>query len=338
MTTRSLASIELNDAPPIPGLRFRAYCGDDDLPALVELMNAAEIADGTFEIISVGTLANLLANRNDFDPRRDLVLAELDGRLVAGSERLRTIRDAVRVYDTFGWVHPEHRRRGLGRALLGHAEAAQRERAADEARAGDERPAELGSWSLETAPGNSALLAGAGYLPVRWFFEMLRPTLDDLPPIRLPDGLELRPVTPERAREVLLADFEAFQDHWGARESTEADIRRVLGDPETDLSLWQVAWDGDAIAGSVLPAIFRDDNAAMGVERGWLDRVSVRRPWRRRGLARALMVAALAELRRRGMTEAMLGVDAENPTGALGLYEGLGFRPERRSAAYRKPL
>jgi mycothiol synthase len=338
MTAGSLDPIDIREAPPIAGLRFRSYRGDDDLPALVELMNTVEIADGTFEIISVATLANQLANRNDFDPRRDLVLAEIEGRLVACSEHLRSIRDGARVFDSFGWVHPELRRRGLGRALLGQAEAQQRQRAADETRAGDDRPAAHGSWSLETAAGNTALLAGAGYVPVRWFFEMLRPTLDDLPRIELPDGLELRPATPDRAREILLADFEAFQDHWGARESTEADVRHVLGDPETDLSLWQVAWDGDAIAGSVLPAIFRDDNAAMGIERGWLDRVSVRRPWRRRGLARALMVAAMAELRRREMTQAMLGVDAENPTGALGLYEGLGFRAQRRSAAYRKPL
>jgi len=38
-----------------------------------------------------------------------------------------------------------------------------------------------------------------------------------------------------------------------------------------------------------------------------------------------------------GMTEAMLGVDAENPTGALGLYEGLGFSVDQRSSAWRLP-
>ena len=59
------------------------------------------------------------------------------------------------------------------------------------------------------------------------------------------------------------------------------------------------------------------------MERGWLDQVSVRRPWRRRGVAHALIAAALRELSGRGLQRAVLGVDAHNPNGALGLYEGL---------------
>jgi mycothiol synthase len=74
------------------------------------------------------------------------------------------------------------------------------------------------------------------------------------------------------------------------------------------------------------------------VKRAWLESVFTRRPWRRRGLARALIGATLVELRERGIEEAMLGVDAENPTGALALYEGLGFEIKVRSRRYRKPL
>jgi mycothiol synthase len=332
------ATIEILGAPPIAGLTFRRYRGASDIPALVELMTAVEIADGTFEIVTVETIANLYANRNDFDPERHLLLAEIDGRLVAYAEQLRSIRDGDRMYDTFGWVHPDQRRRGLGRAMLDHGEARQRERAAAEEASGETRPAQLGSWSTETATGNVALLERAGYVPVRWFFEMLRDDLRDIPADSLPDGLEIRPVPAERARDVLLADFEAFQDHWGAVEHTEADIRQILNDPETDVSLWQVAWSGHEIAGSVQPVIYPTDNAAQGIQRGWLDRVSVRRPWRRRGVARALMTVAMIALRDRGMESVKLGVDAENPTGALGLYESLGFRIDRRSAAYRKPL
>ena len=65
---------------------------------------------------------------------------------------------------------------------------------------------------------------------------------------------------------------------------TDTDVRRVLGDPNTDVSMWQVAWSGDAVVGSVQPAIYPADNEAAGIRRGWLDRVSVRRPWRRRGV------------------------------------------------------
>jgi ribosomal protein S18 acetylase RimI-like enzyme len=288
--------------------------------------------------MTVEALDNWLANRDDFEPARDLLLAEIGGRVVAVAEQLRSIRDGVRIYDTFGWVHPDWRRRGLGRAMLRHGEARLRERAVAEEAAGETRPALLGSWSLDDAIGNRTLLGSEGYRPVRWFVEMTRPDLDDIPRLGLPAGLELRPVHEDRARDVLIADSEAFQDHWGARQMSEADVRRILGEPDTDLTLWQVAWAGDEVAGSVLPMIFPANNEASGIRRGWLDRVSVRRPWRRRGVAAALMAAALEALRERGMEVASLGVDADNPSGALGLYERLGFRVDRRSAAYRKAL
>jgi ribosomal protein S18 acetylase RimI-like enzyme len=222
--------------------------------------------------------------------------------------------------------------------MLAYGESRLRARSAAEEAAGESRPAELGSWSSEVQIGAIALLEGAGYTPIRWFFEMVRPDLADIPDVSLPGDLELRPVAADQAHAVVLADFDAFQDHWGAIEHTEADVRRLLDDPDTDISMWQVAWSGDEIVGSVQPTIFATDNAAQGILRGWLTRVSVRRPWRRRGVAKALMTAAMIELRRRGMESAALGVDAQNPSGALGLYEGLGFRIHRRGAAYRKPL
>ena len=107
---------------------------------------------------------------------------------------------------------------------------------------------------------------------------------------------------------------------------------------ELDTSLWVVAWDGDEIAGVVQNWIWPTENAQLGVQRGWLEHISVRRPWRRRGLARAITAESLRLLRDRGMTDAMLGVDADNPNGALGLYEGLGFAVDKQSAAYRRAL
>jgi mycothiol synthase len=84
--------------------------------------------------------------------------------------------------------------------------------------------------------------------------------------------------------------------------------------------------------------IYPDDNETFGRLRGWLDSVFVRRAWRRRGLGAALVARALVRLREAGMDEAMLGVDSDNPSGALGLYERAGFVVHRRSAAYRKPM
>ena len=82
--------------------------------------------------------------------------------------------------------------------------------------------------------------------------------------------------------------------------------------------------------------IWTEENETLGVRRGWLERVSVRRPWRRRGLARAMTTASLARLRDAGMTEGMLGVDAGNSNGAVALYEGVGFEVDRTEFAYRR--
>ena len=152
----------------------------------------------------------------------------------------------------------------------------------------------------------------------------------------MPDGFELRPVTPDQHEAIWRANREAFRDHWGGSDESIEVMQRILGDPDTDTSLWLIAWDGDEIAGGVWNEIRATENETLGVRRGWLDSVFTRRPWRRRGLAAALIGRSLALLRERGMTSAMLGVDADNPTGALGLYEAAGFEIHDRFVAVRK--
>jgi ribosomal protein S18 acetylase RimI-like enzyme len=70
--------------------------------------------------------------------------------------------------------------------------------------------------------------------------------------------------------------------------------------------------------------------------RGYTEGISVRRPWRRRGLARALLTRSLLMFQEMGFEEAALGVDGQNPNGALQLYESVGFQVRRRELVYRK--
>ncbi len=142
----------------------------------------------------------------------------------------------------------------------------------------------------------------------------------------------------DQLRQLWDADVEAFRDHWGGFDASESRFVEWQGDPKFDPSLFVVAWDGDEIAGGVLNEINVTENEAFGRQRGWLASVFVRRPWRRRGLARAVVARSLVVLRDRGMTSAGLGVDADNPTGALRLYEDAGFEVEDRSTAFRKPM
>jgi len=108
--------------------------------------------------------------------------------------------------------------------------------------------------------------------------------------------------------------------------------------PNIDTALWRVAWAGEEVAGSVMTFVWPDENEQLGLNRGWLEHISVRRPWRKQGLATALITDAMRGLRDLGIDEAILGVDAKNPTGALQLYESLGFRRHRTGLSYRKAM
>ena len=230
---------------------------------------------------------------------------------------------------------PAFRRRGIGRALFRENVRRSAERAALEP---DGTAVVLESFVEDVETGHKAILAAAGFEPVRHFFLMRVDDLGDVRDAPLPDGLELRPVTPEHHRAIFDAEAEAFKDHWGHREQTDDLFRTMFAPAELDTGLWAVAWDGDEIAGVVQAWIWPEENEKLGVRRGWLERISVRRAWRRRGLGRALTAVALRNLHDAGMEDAMLGVDSENPTGALGLYEGLGFKVYSRAAAHRRPL
>jgi ribosomal protein S18 acetylase RimI-like enzyme len=156
----------------------------------------------------------------------------------------------------------------------------------------------------------------------------------------LPAGVVLRPVQPAHMRAIWDANEEAFRDHWGSKPHTEDDYQGWLNTPNLDTSLWRVAGDTDTdqVAGVAINMIDAAVNTEFNRQSGYVDDLSVRRPWRKRGLGRALLVDSLHGFKARGMTSAGLGVDAENPSGALGLYESVGFRQHDHSMAYRKEL
>lgn len=327
-------AIRLPDSPDIPGLRYRHPRLPDDWAAIAELQTAAFSADGLDEVSTADDLAVSWGNGDGLDPERDMLLAEVDGRMVGLVATRLMPRDDALALESWGSVHPDVRRRGLGTALHRWGRIHLARRAAEDPRPGER---EFRTWAMESERGDLALFEAEGYRRIRFGFEMRRTLTGALPVHELPDGLELRPVTPDQHRALFAAEDEAFRDHWGHHPFTDGDFVATFEHPDTDTSLWRVAWEGDEVAGVVNVAVYREENAQLGVSRGWLNRVSVRRRWRGRGLARALCAAAFVALREQNIEEAWLGVDGSNPTGALKLYEGLGFTVVRRWFAFARP-
>jgi mycothiol synthase len=321
------------DAPAIRGLRFRSFDPDRDYPSLAALIGAVHVADGVDWIPSAENLRIDYAHTPEFDPRRDVVLAEIDDELVGAAEVSVRERAGSAVHHVNGWVRMDHRRRGLGRALLRWTERRAIEVAAVDGRSG---PRQLDAWLDETNLGVQALFEQEGYAVTRFGYQMVRDLAEPIPATVLPAGIEIRPVREADHRRIWDADAEAFRDQWDAAVRTEEDYLGWYASPELDTSLWRIGWDGDDIAGVVMTFVFAEENERLGLSRGWLEHVSVRRPWRRRGLASALMTDAMRGLAERGIREAALGVDAENVSGALRVYEALGFRRDKTDTLRRK--
>jgi mycothiol synthase len=323
---------------PTERLRMRPYAGDSDLRVIVDLFNRGLELDGVPHRWQLSDAETYYRNPSEsFDAARDVTIAELDGRIVGFSERawVDTTLDGFREYRNDGGVLPELRRQGIGTQILRDSI----QRSLELARShGIDRPRILGSWSKERQTGKAALLESFGFEPARWFFDMERDLSQPIPEVDLPGEIEVREVTAAQLRRIWDADVEAFIDHWGGFDASEQNFKRYISDPNFDPTLWVIAWEGDEIAGGVINAIEKEENEMLGVKRGWLHSVFTRRPWRKRGLANALIARSLVKIRDCGMDTGILGVDADNPTGALGLYERNGFVVVERSTAWRKPL
>jgi ribosomal protein S18 acetylase RimI-like enzyme len=321
----------------IRDLAIRSYRGEGDLPAMHRVYVAVHEAQGLDEVTTLDDMRRNYATLVNCDPERDILLAEVDGELVAYARTFwQDLVDGGRTYENFGFVHPDWRRRGIGTELHRRNEARLREVAAGHP---DVTPKWLSSEGADTDAGNVALLERDGYEPARRFYDMVAPSLAKIEAPPMPDGLEIRPVTRDQYRPVWEAAAEAFRDHWGEAEWAEADWERFVADPDNeDPRFWRVGWEGDQIAGSVMTTVPVEENERHGRARVYVSQVSVRRPWRRRGLARALLASSLVGAREAGFTSASLGVDTDSPTGATDLYRSLGFEPERTFTSWRKAL
>lgn len=329
MHTATNSSVVLAEALPIPGLTASRVHRTADLVGIAAVMNASLAADRNGERLTPELLTHAYAHPVNWDPQEDALYlkaaatpvgyAYTEWREGGGSDCLH-------------WIHlylpPEWRGQGLERAMHSHME----HRAQQVAAAGPPGARHLFDTMVpETWPARAEMLLARGYTAARYFYEMQRSLEGNLPAVDPPAGLEFRPALPAHYRAIWEADVETDRDSWGYVEPTEESYRAWVESPDLDPSLWRVAWDGDQVAGAAI-------NVRHEGDWGETDDLFVRRPWRRQGLGRALLADSLRLFKARGLITAGLGVDADNLSGALRLYESLGYRVYQSVVLYRKTM
>lgn len=309
-----------------PNLLLRAYRGPEDHPAMSAVAAAVRGFNGDAELGTVADLDNHYAHLEHADLPRDCVLVEIGGKVVAyGRASWNALASGEGQVDGILNIDPAHRGVGIEELLVNHAVRRASEIISARGKA-------VRTRIILFVTGNDAHQArvaeARGFVIVRSGAQLIRPSLDEIPELPLPPGFEIRPIDPDdRAmhRRVFDADARAFADSYGQQAPTDTEFDEFVHFPTFNPRLWRVAFQGGEIAGQVL-SYMSEEPAPDGSLVGWTEAISVQPEFRRRGLARALLVASLRAVRDAGATAAGLGVDLQNPNQARELYESLGFR------------
>lgn len=232
-----------------------------------------------------------------------------------------------------GGVRPSHRGKQLGRHLLAWQEA----RALQQFSESDKPlPAWMVLWSFRTTGDAVRLATRRGFHIARYFVELRRDLTEPIAQGHL-EGFDIVPFDASWSEAVRLARNDAFRDHWGSQPRNEEDwnetVTRSTFRPE--LSFLAIAPDGE-VAGFVLSEVNEEDFEPQGFTSAYIDLVGVPRAYRGHGIAAALLTRTLEAIAAAGLEKAVLDVDAENPTGALGLYTSVGFAEASRSVQLNK--
>lgn len=286
----------------------------DDYGTIVELLRADE--ESVYRRpsqIAVGDVREWLSRT---DHAQDSWLYEEDGTLCAVGWFDQIADEDVAF--AVGIVHPDWKGRGLGTELIDRSEGRARQ-------CGKQR---LHQFALAPDDAAGRLLRSRGYAEVRRFYEMAI-ELEAAPEV--PDmGIET--LDPAEVRTFHAALEEAFQDHWEHHgQSFEEWWTRHSANPNLDLSLWFLIRERGEMA-----AVVRNEENRNGG--GYVAAIGVRRPWRGKGYAKALLLHTFREFWDRGFRRVTLGVDAQNPTGATELYERVGMHVEQENLVFEKAL
>ncbi|MCW5876963.1 MAG: GNAT family N-acetyltransferase [Anaerolineales bacterium] len=308
----------------------------DEVHAVADFHNECSCLLDAKDEVTTAEMANFWQTP-DISREDDLRIAIApDGQILGYAEALVYGEPAAHPY-IFLRVHPQHMDGGVTEALLDWAIARCQSVL-------DIVPAELrvsiGMHQPSTDTATADVLRSRGFGVIRHSFLMGIDLEAEPPAPEWPGGVELRPFDPKQyAPDVYRAVVDAFRDHFGFHEEPfESGFPRwqhmMIEEEAFDRDLWFIAWDGEEVAGVALCKEMARDGGKIG----WVEDLGVRRPWRKRGLGKALLLHSFAAFYGRGLRHAGLYVDASNLTGALRLYEAAGMRMLRQLDRYEREL
>ena len=336
--SRSLADVKI-DFPA--GYTSRGYGGPTDHAAMAAVLTAFHLSGGDGELVTTEQIALTYSHITAEDLERNFVIIEhVDDGVVGYGRTGHEDTPEGRVHYWIAPLFDEHFTRPLFTAFITGLEQRAVERASEHPELRNVVRGTMPHPGPDQPVGDTpvAWLQDMGYRIVRFEASMVRPNLDDILELSLPDGVELRPVTSDQMRTIWDAASAAFAGGFGQEAPKEEHWLQFRDDPISDPTLWKVAWAGDTVVGQIRSFINHEENETLGRLRGYTEHIATHADWRGCGIASALLAASLREVRDRGMTEAGLGVDTENPANALAIYERLGFKLTVYTAVLDKPV
>lgn len=327
----------LPSPPPEPRVSWRPL-QPDDVPSWTRMLERTEAVDAEGEMPDPDELADEFAPPWA-DAENSTIAAFDDGELVAfGWAQLQGSAEGSRdgAVHLWGGVDPAWRRRGLGSFVLAWQLARAQERTAE---FDDGIPVSAVLNVDDRHADRLALADRFGFSPGRNFYEMRRDLSEPIPDLVLPDDIRLLRWSAETDNAVRVAYNESFADHWGSKERGIEEWRAYFtGHRNFRADLSRVAFDRDDIAGFTVSSVYPQDAELKGYTEAWVHLVGVRPAWRGRGLGAALLTEAMRSYAAAGLQFAALDVDTDNTTGALRLYERLGFTVRRRQVRFTRAL
>nr|NLD41566.1 GNAT family N-acetyltransferase [Actinomycetales bacterium] len=334
--TERLAPLALRAAPPaqvrtptsgVPWRRLTA----EDLSLILTLVHQCEDVDRTPYRTTLAELGEL------FDPARPFAgyggFAD-DGSLVAfGFVRVTVGAGDVIQAVCSGSVHPEWRSRNIGSQIVDWQLDTARHLLVE---SGLQGPAQIVHITDEALASMSEILSRNGFTERRSFIQMRRDLSEPVAEAEISGLLSIEPWSPSWSDAVRRAQNQALSDtEFGSRfgpEEWEKEIAELV--PEWSFVAVDRSSDRARVAGYVVGARYEDDWPMLGWREGYIDSFGVMAEWRRRGLARGLLGAAMRAFRNSGMDYAGIDVDTDVDETDGQLYAMLGFEPTYRSVIW----